>query len=216
MTMTHILPIYVKPYPHLKAFTCPHCDALVEQFWQNLTKKISSRIIKKDKNSWIGCCRNCKKLTIWLANDHNKESTMVYPTGSAEPPNEYMPEDIQKDYCEAREIASLSPRAACVLLRLCIEKICDDQGMKGDSLKIKIKKMMEKGITPKIKDALTSVRLLGNDAAHPREISLADNIYTATTLFTIVNYIVVDIYEKQAKIKKIYEYAKKSKPVRKK
>lgn len=216
MIMTYILPTYVKPNANSQAFTCPHCGVLAEQLWCLLTRVVSTNMRREDSNSMIGTCRNCDKLTIWLGDDYDEKS-MVYPTtGNAKLPNEYMPEYIQKDYCEARDIVSRSPRAACVLLRLCIEKICDEQEAEGDSLAKKIEKMMEKGISLEINDAFTSVRIIGNDAAHPREINLADDIDTATMLFDIVNYIVEDIYAKQARIKEIGEHVSKNKSTGKK
>lgn len=60
---------------------------------------------------------------------------MVYPsTGSAPIPNSDMPDDIKNDYDEARDICLRSPRSACVLLRLCVEKICTRIGAKGSDL----------------------------------------------------------------------------------
>lgn len=132
----------------------------------------------------VGTCLRCKAVSIWNG------QKMVYPMASNAPmSNPDMPDDIKKDYEEAREIESRSPRSACVLLRLCVEKIAVDlvEG-KGD-LNSKIAKMVRDGLSKDICDDMDMTRLIGGQAAHRLEMDLRDDHKTATALFRIVNYI---------------------------
>ena len=103
--------------------------------------------------------------------------------------NPDMPDDIKKDYEEAREIESRSPRSACVLLRLCVEKIANDLVKKNGDLNSKISKMVQDGLSKDICDDMDTVRIIGGQAAHRLEMDLRDDHKTTTALFKIVNYI---------------------------
>ena len=70
-------------------------------------------------NIWMSKCFNCQKIAVWLAD------RMIYPEHSEAPPaNADLPEDIRRDYDEARAILALSPRGAAALIRLAIQKLC--------------------------------------------------------------------------------------------
>jgi hypothetical protein len=49
---------------------------------------------------------------------------------------------------------------------------------------------VKKGLEPQVQQALDIVRVIGNNAVHPGEITVNDNRDTATTLFGLVNLIV--------------------------
>ncbi|MDE1830185.1 MAG: DUF4145 domain-containing protein [Thaumarchaeota archaeon] len=165
------------------AFNCPYCNAYANQTWSSIYANISGTFHDRAGFS-LSICFRCKKSAIWY------EDKMVYPNSSSAPlPNSDMPEDIKKDYNEARNLINLSPRSACVLLRLCIEKICDEQKVTGRDLNEKIGKLVELGLDPKIQKALDSVRVIGGQAVHPLEMDLKDDTSTATSLFKLVNYI---------------------------
>jgi hypothetical protein len=115
---------------------------------------------------------------------------MIFPSsGSAPLPNPDLPEDITKDYEEARTILTSSPRGAAALLRLSIQKLCKHLGEKGENINEDIKNLVAKGLNPKIQKSLDIVRVIGNDAVHPGKIDLSDDVDTATKLFILVNLI---------------------------
>ena len=115
---------------------------------------------------------------------------MVYPmTPGAPDANKDMPDQIKQDYDEASDIASRSPRSACVLLRLCVEKIADDFVSGGGDLNSKIGKMVKDGLPDKIRTYMDAVRIIGGEAAHHLTMDLQDDRRTANTLFMLVNYI---------------------------
>lgn len=173
---------YVPPAVHSDAFNCPTCGAYSVQKWTGLTYvERNMRIISRDY--MVGTCERCLSISIW------RGSVMIYPTASSAPmSNPDMPDDIKKDYEEAREIESRSPRSACVLLRLCVEKMADDLVEKGD-LNAKIGRMARDGLSEEIRKDMDTVRIIGGQAAHRLEMDLRDDHKTATALFKIVNYI---------------------------
>ena len=137
---------------------------------------------------------------------------MIYPISSiAQLPNPDMPKDIQKDYLEARDIVSKSPRSACMLLRLCVEKICDDKSAKGESLNDKIGDLVNKGLDSKTIEELDVVRIMGGQVIHPLTINLDDDIDSAQILFNIINHIVQKLYTDEKEFEKINKLIPKSK-----
>jgi predicted naringenin-chalcone synthase len=101
-----------------------------------------------------------------------------------------MPESVKQDYEEARMIAAISPRGACALLRLAVQKLCVDLGGSGKNLNADIGTLVRKGLDPEVQRALDSLRVVGNNAIHPGEMDLRDDVEAAFSLFEILNFIV--------------------------
>ena len=94
---------YTAPESELESFSCPYCNVFAEQYWYKLHgySGISDVV---DTYLQASKCHHCKKFIIWQDNE------MIYPTsGIAQLPNPDMPNDVQKDYLEARDIVSKSP-----------------------------------------------------------------------------------------------------------
>jgi len=131
---------------------------------------------------------------------------MIYPnSGNAPPPNPDLPEEIKVDYEEARSIASLSPRSSAALLRLVIQKLCKELGEKGKNINEDIANLVKKGLPDRIKKSLDIVRVIGNEAVHPGQIDLKDEIETVERLFELVNLIVEDRITQPKHIDQLYE-----------
>ena len=190
---------YEIPAARKDAFNCPHCGAFSTQHWTQLTAD-TARGRTRDPRFQVCCCQRCDDVTIW------KDDRMIFPfNGSAPMPNQDMPDEIKKDYNEARDIIALSPRSACMLLRLCVQKICNQKVAGTGSLNKKIRSLVKKGLDPQIQQSLDSVRVIGGEAVHPLQMDLRDDIETATSLFGIVNYISDWAYTREKKIKAISE-----------
>lgn len=175
---------YTPPIFKASAFNCPICGAYADQDWYSaaLYNNVYSGIIK---GHVFANCRHCNKYSFWI------NEKMIYPfSGTAPLPNPDMPEDVIQDYEEARSVLSLSPRGAVALLRLAIQKLCKHLGESGDNINNDIAALVKKGLPVKLQQALDSVRVIGNNAVHPGQIDLKDDVETAHKLFVFVNIIV--------------------------
>jgi hypothetical protein len=188
-------PIPPKPTPN--AFNCPHCGAFAEQVWV----PVYSGQARVRGNSWppgsnsdnrhnaykhlgISVCASCRKEAIW------HKQRIVYPDSAGAPlPNPDLSDAIKADYLEAASIVQRSPRGAAALLRLCVQKLCEQLGQPGKNINADIAALVKDGLPIRIQQALDAVRVIGNNAVHPGEIDLRDDVETAMTLFGLVNLI---------------------------
>ena len=118
---------------------------------------------------------------------------MIEPVTAGGPsPHVEMPEKVRGDYEEARMIVGQSPRGACALLRLATQKLADNLVEGAANLDTKIGTLVSEGLAPEVAQALDVLRVVGNNAVHPGEMMLDDDVGTATALFECVNLIVED------------------------
>lgn len=144
-------------------------------------------------------CYNCKKHAIWVGR------TIVFPRERSGPtPNIDLPEDILKDFEEARTILNSSPRGAAALLRLAVQKLCSHLGEKGRNIDDDISSLVKKGLDPLVQQSLDIVRVVGNEAVHPGTLDLRDDTTTAARLFDLVNIIVQQMITHPKSIKEMY------------
>ncbi|MGO9531689.1 MAG: DUF4145 domain-containing protein [Syntrophobacteraceae bacterium] len=176
---------YTAPGFKVEAFNCPFCGAYSNQIWSSHVVRVIPQYGNREvEQLQIAECAHCHRLTFWL------EARMIYPlSGSAPQPNPDLPDEIKRDYEEARSIADLSPRGAAGLLRLAIQKLCEHLGESGDNLNTDIANLVKKGLPTQVQKALDIVRVIGNEAVHPGQIDLNDDPGIAQTLFSLVNMI---------------------------
>jgi hypothetical protein len=120
-------------------------------------------------------------------------------------PNDDLNEKIKQDYYEASFIYKKSPRGACALLRLCLQNLMKQLGENGDNLNDDIASLVKKGLDPDIIIACDIIRVIGNNAVHPGEINIKDDINTAKKLFSLLNYIADIQITQKKKLKNLYE-----------
>jgi hypothetical protein len=119
------------------------------------------------------------------------DQTMMYPAvSSGPPPSPDLPRELAADYEEARSILSQSPRGACALLRLVVQKLCIALGEPGKNLDTDIGALVKRGLLPHVQQALDAVRVIGNESVHPAQMDMKDDIETAGALFGAINIIV--------------------------
>jgi hypothetical protein len=174
---------YTPPSTNLTAFNCSICGAFAQQTWFPAAeyRNGQARLIQ---NYYVVHCGHCQKYSVWVS------GKMVYPfTGTAPLPNPDMPDDVRQDYEEARNISMISPRGAAALLRLAIQKLCKHLGQSGENINADIANLVKDGLSVKLQQALDSVRVVGNNAVHPGQIDLKDDIEIANKLFVFVNII---------------------------
>lgn len=136
------------------------------------------------ENVFASKCFSCKKIAIW------RHTNLLHPILNTEfTPNPDLDDSIQADFREAATVLKLSPRSATALLRLCVQKLCIQLGKSGKNINKDIGSLVKDGLDIKIQKALDIVRVTGNNAVHPGELDLKDDIATATKLFQLVNLI---------------------------
>lgn len=173
--------LLVPPSFNASAFTCPNCGAYAHQRWGQGSFLQNGRNVALPDLA-IGQCDHCTRWHAW------RQTKLVYPVVSVVPkPNADLPENIQAEYKEAAAVLALSPRAACALLRLAIQKLCKHLGEPGKNINDDIGAMVKKGLPERFAKALDVVRVVGNNAVHPGELDLTDDGESALKLFTFVN-----------------------------
>lgn len=174
---------YTAPQYRLTAFNCPLCGAFANHEWY-VACKYNGGHYGTCEDIGISNCKHCGRHTIWVA------QKLIFPfTGTAPLPNPDMPEDVREDYEEARNLLMISPRGAAALLRLAIQKLCKHLGGSGDNINSDIAALVRNGLPQKLQQALDSVRVIGNNAVHPGQIDLKDDVETANKLFVFINII---------------------------
>jgi len=154
----------------------------------------------KINNLFLSKCYNCGQMTVWV-----HDNIVFPPEKQGVPPNQDLPEDIVKDFEEARSIVGLSPRGASALLRLCIQKLCAFLGEKGKKIDDDIASLVKKGLDPLVQKSLDIVRVIGNEAVHPGVIDLNDDRYIANRLFDLVNSIADQMITHPKSVGELYE-----------
>jgi biotin operon repressor len=130
---------------------------------------------------------------------------MIYPDFlPVLPPNPDLNQDIQQDYKEAASILKKSPRGACALLRLALQKLMVQLGKSGKNLNDDIAKLVKEGLPQKIQRALDIVRVIGNNAVHPGQIDIRDDENTGYKLFELINLIAESMITRAKEIDKLY------------
>lgn len=209
--MTDAAPIaregeHIAPEANREAFNCPWCGVLARQVWTSLRYGSGPQV--SDGGALRCTCTNCRKYSIWV--DTRPEGPgyawqMVFPlVGGGPRPHIDMPTDVKVDYDEARQIVALSPRGACALLRLALQKLCVHLGEPGKNINDDIKSLVASGLPAEVQQALDTLRIVGNNAVHPGEMDLTDDVATAAGLFTVLNFIVQDRIAQPKAIKSMY------------
>lgn len=190
---------YVFPVFNASSFNCLFCNAYANQYWivPHLRIRVDpgNSMLDLDATKFrMSYCNHCKNLTIWV------DEEIVYPANLPfVGPHHYMPDELRRDFEEARNIGSQSPRSACALLRLIIQKLCIILGEKGDNLNNDIGSLVKKGLPVKLQQSLDLVRVIGNNAIHPGLINIDDNLDVVKILFELIN-IIVDVMIYQPKL----------------
>jgi hypothetical protein len=82
-----------------------------------------------------------------------------------------------------------SPRGAAALLRLTIEKLCNELGVGAESLKDDTPLFVRQHVDTRVQKVLDAARMIDGNAVRPDEIDLQDDRATAERLSSLVNLI---------------------------
>lgn len=197
---------YVEPDHNKKSFTCPHCGTLSLMRYASIGYKGPDAISRGAMNGpytnvvIIASCLQCNQKTIWI------DDKYVYPDIVAEEANQDMPDSVKQLYNEAGLIYNKSPRAACALLRLAIDRLCNELGETDRDINKNIGALVKKGLPQSVQQALDVVRVVGNKAVHPGQISFdVEDKATAILLMRLLNIIVERMITEPNEIDSLYQ-----------
>tara|TARA_R100000687_G_scaffold77886_1_gene70876 strand:- start:35 stop:520 length:486 start_codon:yes stop_codon:yes gene_type:complete len=106
-------------------------------------------------------------------------------------PNEAMPLEIKEDYLEAASVFHNSPRSAAALLRLCVQKLLKHLGEKGENINNDITtRVQQKSLSHELARAYHTLRITGNNAAHPGQLDLQEDPGKVRIMFDLLNFVV--------------------------
>ena len=201
---------YVPASFHATAFNCPYCGAYAQFQWSTLR---ADMYIHGNIRTGIeaALCSHCGDPLYWevTGKDGAGDShtgRMILPDGSLAPhPHPEMPESVKSDYLEARTIVNNSPRGAAALLRLAVQKLCIELGETSGGINTDIGSLVSKGLPLAVQRSLDVVRVVGNNAVHPGELSEGDIAEVALSLFELVNIIVEDRISRPKALEDLYQ-----------
>ena len=155
---------------------CPRChkhtalSVAPAEYQSTLGSKLYTQAIwmnEQKQKWWIGICNSCNLPSLVLNN-----GAQVFPHPGPSPTDPNIPQDLARDLDEAKMCFSVGCYRACVVMtRRCIQSACIAKGAtKQNQLVSQIEELANLGvITKDIQKWATTVRWLGNDAAHPNE-----------------------------------------------
>jgi predicted RNA-binding Zn-ribbon protein involved in translation (DUF1610 family) len=196
---------YIEPQKELTSYTCPHCNTIsqVEVYEHSFPSDIRDTSIgwhSAVNRLTIHRCRCCGRKILWIDDNY------IYPDIVVEEANPDMPESVKQLYNEAGLIYNKSPRAACALLRLAVDRLCNELGETDRDINKNIGTLVEKGLPKSVQQALDVVRVVGNKAVHPGQIEFdVDDKGTATMLMHLLNIIVERMISEPKEIDSLYQ-----------
>jgi len=136
-----------------------------------------------------------------------ENAELLFPDNGSSPlAVEGMPDDVKNDYLEAARIFAKSPRGAAALLRLGLQKLCVYLGETGENIDKDIRSLAKKNILPPlVVKVADTVRITGNNAVHPGEMSDEDFDYVASKMFELLNFIVKKGISEPKELQALYE-----------
>lgn len=202
---------YYEPKHANGQFHCPYCGVYSKQFWAHIEARhiwgnsfIGSSVSAFQdslEQAWtLSKCEHCGDIAFW------HDGRMIYPKKIlVESPNSDLSKEIQKDYLEAANVLSDSPRSAAAILRLALQKLCIQLGEKGDNINDDIGSLVKKGLNPTIQKSLDSLRITGNNAVHPGELDLTEDTERVVKLFKLINFIAEKMITEPNEIGSFYD-----------
>ncbi|MCX2546590.1 DUF4145 domain-containing protein [Pseudomonas sp. COW5] len=202
----------VPPTYNAASFNCPHCGAFAGMEWQSLRSPNYAYTMIS-----MAVCHSCNDVSLWVSPGKLEgdvfavlakatKGKIVYPAQILEAPaaHEMMPDEVKGDYEEARQVFSLSHRSAAALLRLSLQKLCEELVGKKGNINELIGLLVSKGMPAQIQQALDAIRIIANNAVHPGELNIDDKPEMVAPLFGLINLIVENQIAQPAAIEHMY------------
>ncbi|MBD1575659.1 DUF4145 domain-containing protein [Vibrio sp. S11_S32] len=202
---------YVEPNITKQSFHCPLCGTYAHMKWDWLSNS------RRGRRRYIEAeCSHCEQSSLWLTTEEGKneyghliatKGEMLLPDFGLSPlPVADMPESVKTDYMEASRIFSRSPRGSAALLRLGLQKLCKHLGQKGENINEDIRALAaNNAIPPMVVKVADTVRIAGNNAVHPGEMSDEDFDHVASKMFELINFIVKKAISEPKELEGLYQ-----------
>lgn len=200
--------IIIPPKYHASSFTCPFCQVVANQTWSidvqysvaNLQPGHVPVQWVKVNNVEFAHCAHCLFFSIWL------RQTLIFPAPKVvEFSNVDMPLEVKDLYEEASNIVNASPKGACAILRLALQKLMIHLNCKGKNMNDDIAELVKQGLPAKLQQAFDVVRVVGNHSVHPGELNVDDNPEIAYSLFSLLNIICDSMISQPKKISEKFD-----------
>lgn len=186
---------FIAPEFKKDSFHCPLCGTYAHMTWELLQTHTRRSFYHE------ALCSCCNLTSLWRVTRYqdngqygrvDSSGELIFPdNGIAALPEEDMPEDVKNDYIEATRIFNRSPRGAAALLRLGLQKLCKHLGEDGKNINTDIRNLASKNILPPmVVKVADTVRITGNNAVHPGQMSDEDFDQVASKMFDLLNFIV--------------------------
>ena len=152
------------------SFTCPHCQTFCKHAPLPVISEISpnARVIDikipfhdkeigfwdfaKPINGTHLCMTQCPECGAYCLLEYGTRLAEAHRHSASE----HMPEAVKKPYSEAQKVLHDSPWAACILLRIALERLCDYLGGTGANLFKRIESLSLNASEQAIWDAIQS------------------------------------------------------------
>lgn len=148
----------------------------------------------------ISYCEHCGEIALW------NNAQIIFPkTELTDDPNDDLSDEIKLLYNEARAVVNDSPRAAAALIRLALQLLCKDLGGKGKNINEDIKTLVARGLDSRVQKAMDTLRVVGNNGAHPGEINLNENREKVIKMFDIINFIAQKMITEPSELDRFFD-----------
>jgi hypothetical protein len=188
-----------------ETFVCAYCGVINHQMWDNLGHPVpitwkTNGFHESGPDWWMSTCYQCQGESVWFQGQVIMVHAVPLPV-----PHDDLPDELREDYLEAQAIAPRSPRGACALLRLLLEKLCPIVGGNSKTLDRCIQNLVINGLDKETQQMLDIVRVHGNKAVHAGELDPRDDPETVELLFKLVNQITDATIGREKRVNRAYE-----------
>lgn len=202
--------------PNYSDGKCPHCSIYRQWKWDCFAQRYNSYgdFVPFGYSAY---CDNCKNYVIYY------DKKLIYPKNNLLIKPNILFDNYQKSkklFLEAVEVATISPRAGLTLSRMCLEaltnEILEENNEKIDKdFNNNINKLYDLDIiNSKLKNILTSARIIGNKSTHNFNIIDTDNepnLEDAIAVLETIDYILENMRIVKDKEEKLSNLEKKIK-----
>ncbi|MEV5448312.1 DUF4145 domain-containing protein [Streptomyces sp. NPDC052644] len=193
------------PSPYEDRFVCPQptCGVFAHQQTADVAIDAVVNVYPVLKAT---VCQRCSTPAVWVMPEHGASWMLVFPQFVLGlPPHTDMPSNVAAIYEEARAVAQRSPRSAAGLLRLALQILIDELEPGAGTLDAKIGKLVGSGLDPRVHRAMDIVRVVGNNAVHPGQISLEDDPNLVPSLFKLIYMVVEEMISRPKHLDQLFQ-----------